>query len=62
MDAGNIGLEISPDGSTWHTVVNPLDAGTLAIATAGASPLAVDITDKIVAFIALRTIEIVWSS
>jgi hypothetical protein len=76
MDAGDVGLEVSPDGSTWHTVINPLDASTLAIATAGASPLAIDITDKLLAFIgtaisfrftcasqsALRTIEIVWAS
>lgn len=51
MDAGNVGLEISPDGSTWHTVVNPLDNSTLVIAVAGASPLAIDITDKIIAFV-----------
>jgi hypothetical protein len=51
MDAGGVGLQISPDaGTTWHTVVNPLDGSSLVIATAGGSPLAIDITDKMVAF------------
>jgi hypothetical protein len=57
MDSGDVGLQISPDdGATWHTVINPIDNVALALATAGATPLAVDITDKIVAFIGVEII------
>lgn len=76
MDAGDVGIQISPDGSTWHTMINPIDGTNLAIATAGATPLAIDITDKMVAFIGLdiqfrftcasqtaeRTVALIFSS
>jgi len=47
VDAGNVGIEISKDDSTFYPLVDPIDGADVVAVTSGSDPGWVDISDWI---------------
>lgn len=50
MDAGDIGLELSIDGTNFYPVIDPVDGADVVLLASGADPGWVDFSDWIRAF------------